>query len=365
MSGETTELGTFRTIQIPFARPGMPLARAAVTENGRIIFTSGTVLSEGRIKILRNTYIRHVHVWDNGQWDLPAEAYKGDGNGDGDDASASRTVDGLLGSIQGLNNELLRGKKIDGDFLKKMGTEVFGRIQKEPLFKIFLQVDRSANYLFSHMVNVGVLGVAVCRGMGMPAKDIWNIFVGGVLMDVGMLHVREDLWLSDKIFSESQRREVEKHTEFGHNAIRRAKGAEAEWALPALEHHERLDGSGYPDHKDARTMSRAARILAVCDVYESLLRDRLWRKAFPPDAAIRELLGRANKFDREVVGHLAKTIGIYPVGSRVKLSDGRDAEVVQTNPDDLLRPVVLAGTVRIDLTSAPAAISISSIISAA
>ncbi len=354
-----SELGTFRTIQIPYARPGMPLARAAVTENGRIIFTTGTVLDEGRIKILRNTYMRYIHVWDDGRWNLPEEAYKADSEiaPPAEDTGTVQAVDGLLASIRGLNNDLVKDKKIGVESLRKMGGEIFTRINKEPIFQIFLKIDRSANYLFSHMVNVGVISVAVCRSMGLSAKEIWDIFVGGMLLDVGMMQVREELWLSDKRLSDFQRAEIEKHAEFGYNAIRRAKGAEEQWAIPALEHHERIDGSGYPDRKNARSLSLGSRILAVCDVYESLLHDRLWRKAFSPDAAIRELLRQPDKFDREILSHLAKTIGVYPVGSRVKLSDNREAEVVGTNAADLLRPVVQiannGGAVRVDLSARP------------
>lgn len=362
----SSELGTLRTIQITFAKPGMPLARAAVTENGRIIFTTGTVLSEGKIKILRNTYIRHVHVWDDGRWDLPAEAYKSDGAEAAPpaDSGAVQAVDGLLASIRGLNNDLVKEKKVSIESLRKMAGEIFGRINREPVFNIFLQVDRNANYLFSHMVNVGVLSVTVCKSLGMTAKEIWDIFVGGLLLDVGMLQIREELWLTDKKLNDLQRREIERHTEFGYNAIRRAKGAEPEWATPALEHHERLDGSGYPDRKNARTLPASSRILGICDVYESLLHDRLWRKAFQPDAAIRHLLADTDKFDREILSHLAKTIGVYPIGSQVKLSDGREALVVGTNTDHLLLPVVqVAGaTDRMDLARTPG-ISIAAVLS--
>lgn len=356
---EQTELGTFRTIQISFAKPGMPLARAAVTENGRIIFTTGTVLDEGRIKILRNTYIRHIHVWDDGHWNLPAEAYKTETEivAPAEDIGTVQAVDGLLISVRGLNNELAKEKKIGVESLRKMGGEIFTRINKEPIFRIFLKVDRNANYLFSHMVNVGVISVAVCRSMSLSSREIWDIFVGGMLLDVGMMQVREELWLSDKKLSDFQRAEIEKHAEFGYNAIRRAKGAEEQWAIPALEHHERIDGSGYPDRKNGRVLSLASRILSVCDVYESLLHDRLWRKAFSPDSAIRELLRQPDKFDREILSHLAKTIGVYPVGSRVKLSDSREAEVVGTNAGDLLRPVVQiannGSSERVDLSARP------------
>ncbi|MBI4178041.1 HD domain-containing protein [bacterium] len=338
----SSELGTLHTILVPFAKPGMHLARAAVTENGRIIFSTGTVLTEGKIKILRNTYIRCLHVWDDGSWGLPTEAYRqGASEAEpSEDGGAVRAVTGLLASIQGLNTELMREKKIGVDSLRQMGGQIFGRIQKEPVFDIFLKVDKNANYLFSHMVNTAVLGVAICRSIGLSAKEIWNVFVAGMLVDVGMMQVREDLWLSDKKLTDLQRGEIEKHARFGYGAILRAKGAEEDWAVPALEHHERIDGSGYPEKKRGADLALASRILAVCDVYEALLHDRLWRKGLMPDEAIRHLISTPNLFDREIVSALARGVGIYPVGFRVKLSDGRAADVVRTHPTDLLRPTV-------------------------
>ncbi len=327
-----------RVIGISFARPGMSLSRPAVPENGRIIFTTGTVLDKGKIKILRNTYIRHIYIIYDSKWDLPADAFAGDP--DSDDGGAVVAVSGLLASIQGLNTELVREKKLGVETLKTMGAEIFSRIQHEPVFEILLQVDSHANYLFGHMVNVAVLTVAVTRNLKMASKDIWNIFVSGLMFDVGMLHVREELWLSDKKLKESQIDEVRRHTEFGYNAIRRARGVDEAWALPALEHHERVDGSGYPDGKDGRVLQIPSRVIAVCDVYGALIRDRTWRKAFRPDEAIRQMIAGGSQFDREILAHLAKTLGVYPVGTIVKLSDGRTGEVVAVNPVDPLRPVV-------------------------
>lgn len=346
--------GTLHTILVGFAKPGMPLARAAVTENGRIIFTTGTTLDAGRIKILKNTHIRYIHIWNDGSWNLPREAYRGldSENAPDADSGAITTVAGLLASIQGLNTDVLREKKIGIESLRNVGGQIFGRIQNEPVFQIFLKVDKNANYLFSHMVNSAVIGVTICRSLGLTAKEMWDVFVGGMLMDVGMMQIREDLWLSDKKLTDIQRAEIEKHTRFGYNAILRAKGSEEAWALPALEHHERLNGSGYPDQKDARAISLPSRILAVCDVYEALLHDRMWRKALHPDEAIRYLLTLPDQFDREIVSNLARGVGIYPIGFRVKLSDGREGEVVKTNPADLLRPVVaVSGAGEIDLAA--------------
>ena len=112
--------------------------------------------------------------------------------------------------------------------------------------------------------------------------------------------------------------------------------------LVALQHHERLDGSGYPYGCDRQTIHPISRLAAVADTFDAMTANRAYRKGMPARQAILELhSSRGNQLDSESVAALIKLIGVYPVGTRVVLAGGEQGTVVAPNPLDTTRPYVL------------------------
>jgi HD-GYP domain-containing protein (c-di-GMP phosphodiesterase class II) len=107
-----------------------------------------------------------------------------------------------------------------------------------------------------------------------------------------------------------------------------------------INHHERLDGSGYPRGLKKEKLSNLARITAIIDVYDAMTGDKIYKKGQQPIKALRHLLGDKNKFDQELVQKFIKYLGVHPVGSLVELSNERIAIVIEGNRDEPLKPKV-------------------------
>jgi HD-GYP domain-containing protein (c-di-GMP phosphodiesterase class II) len=111
--------------------------------------------------------------------------------------------------------------------------------------------------------------------------------------------------------------------------------------MVALQHHERLDGSGYPGRLTAADLHPYSRIVAVADTFDAMTSDRVYRRGSPPRRALLEIYrDRARRLDPEAIDALIKLIGVYPVGTRVLLTTGEHGVVVAPNPEDSTRPMV-------------------------
>lgn len=325
-------------------KPGMRLARAVVSDKGQTIAASGAVLTVALVNAIYDANVLQLCIQDDPALNLPPESRLEDDPGAAGTAGADAaaiTAEGWINLSRELFLSCVREKTLNLKIVQQLGDSCLMRLAKESPYSILARNDPAANYLPHHSLNVCIISVSVAQAMGLAAAEVWDIFVGALLHDIGMIQVPEHMWLSPKPLSAIFKTEIEKHPTDGFNVIRRADGAKEIWAHLTLDHHERLDGSGYPNHKPAQHLTIQTRILAVCDVYAALLMPRAWRPAVMPDKAIKELIAHPEKFDKQVVGRLLQRVGIFPVGCIVKLSDGRKAEVVGHNAASPLRPVVM------------------------
>lgn len=335
---------TFSTV---YLKKGMKLARAAISSTGQVICTAGTVVNLANVRAILDGNVKQITVYDDGKTQMPKQIISSVETGAPGEYQTIETDEGVRLSAQGMINassdlftNVVREKKMDLETLNKVSDSCFKRIKMEKVFSALLETDNAPEYLFTHMLNIGILSVVIGRAYGLSSQELLDLFVNCYLQDIGMLQVPPEIYTVSRKLTNMERRELEKHADFGHRAILRAKDAKIEWAVAALEHHERLDGTGYPLRKTGDAISLAGRIGAACDVYNALVSPRTWRPAHRPDEAMKRLLEDNKGFDRELVSILVRRVGLYPIGSAVELSDGRKGVVMQLNTANPLKPVV-------------------------
>lgn len=197
------------------------------------------------------------------------------------------------------------------------------------------------DYTFMHCVSVGTFMIALGKQFGLSEDELVDAGTAGLLHDVGKGEIAADVLNRVGHLSEPELDAMRQHPQMGYRRLREAGFQDSVALEVVLHHHERLDGSGYPDRLSGEQITRLARMGAVVDVYDAMTSDRCYRKAEPPTAVLRHLLGESGtRFDPMIVQTFIKTVGIYPNGSLVRLQSGRLAVVMEQSDTHALAPRV-------------------------
>jgi len=198
----------------------------------------------------------------------------------------------------------------------------------------------SENYMYVHSVNCAVLALAIGEMMKLPPHRMIELGVAALLHDIGMLKLPDAVYLKEGSLTDKEFQMVRAHTTLGYRILKGFSVSE-EIALAADEHHERLDGSGYPKQLDGDKISLYSRIVAVVCSYDAITAKRLFKSQADGHAAVMELLkGRNAKYDERVIRSLIYCISAYPLGSLVLLSDESIGRVAKTDPESPRFPFV-------------------------
>ncbi|QLA15407.1 HD-GYP domain-containing protein [Desulfolutivibrio sulfoxidireducens] len=205
-------------------------------------------------------------------------------------------------------------------------------------------------YTYTHSINVTVLATAFGQFLGLAEAELRPLGLAALFHDVGKANIPIEVLNKPGRLDEREFTVIKRHPLEGYSILK-DKGALKAQVLPAIvEHHEKYDGSGYPRGIRGEDISLFARIISLADVYDALTSDRVYRKGMPPSHALGIMYGMREKdFHPTMVERFIKCLGVYPVGSFVRLSDGRHGLVWSSNAQAPLLPTVKAafdGTLR-------------------
>ncbi len=197
------------------------------------------------------------------------------------------------------------------------------------------------DYTYKHSLNVMFLAISVGRTMGYSKEQLRDLAIGALFHDIGKLFIPKNILLKPASLTDPEVTVMQEHSCKGFEFLREYTDLSAIIRIVSLDHHEKWDGTGYPNGKKGEEIHPYGRIVAVCDVFEALTANRPYREEIPLSEAREYILGGGGTyFDYSVVKAFASTVNPYPVGCFVKLSDGREGLVKDTNWDYFTRPVV-------------------------
>jgi len=237
-------------------------------------------------------------------------------------------------------NEARLGNSLDLSFMIDLVDEIAGSIEREP--SALLSVARLKShddYTYLHSMAVCGLMISLGKTLGLNEQQLRRVGMGGLLHDVGKAAVPLDILNKPTKLTEEEFNVMRQHPIIGAQILMEAD-ADEDLLDIALHHHERYDGNGYPHGLKGEQITRFARMAAVCDVYDALTSTRVYRKGWTPAEAMHNMLSWRGHFDSHLLNSFVRTIGIYPVGSLVRLASGRVALVVKAGEKSLLRPCV-------------------------
>ncbi|MFM4943880.1 HD-GYP domain-containing protein [Aeromonas bivalvium] len=196
-------------------------------------------------------------------------------------------------------------------------------------------------YLMEHSMNVAILLANFGRYLGLARSVLKELTLGGLLHDVGKIMTPNEVLNKPGKLTDEEFAIMREHVVHSHDILIATSGITPTMLEVATNHHERLDGSGYPRRLKGEQLSLYTRMSAIVDVYDAVTADRVYKQGMPPTQAFRILLkGAASHFDEELVTRFIKCMGVYPVGTLVQLSNQRLAIVMQRNEQQPLKPLV-------------------------
>lgn len=205
------------------------------------------------------------------------------------------------------------------------------------------RIKQKDDYTFQHSVSVCALLVSFAHAMEFDRDSIMDLGMGGLLHDIGKMKVPDAVLNKPGALTETEFALMKSHVVQGREILKQTKGVTETAILVAGQHHERFDGTGYPDKLKQGAISPFGQMASIVDVYDALTSNRIYHKGMEPTAALKKLFEWSKfHFNEELVQHFIRVIGIYPIGSLVRLESGLLAVVVRQGEKSLLHPVVRA-----------------------
>lgn len=197
------------------------------------------------------------------------------------------------------------------------------------------------DYTYAHSVNVAVYSCVIGLGLKLGTEDLNNLVMASLLHDFGKMSIDEKIVNKPGVLTSEEYSIMKSHVVKSYEMIKNKVGISAQIKQAVLYHHENEDGSGYPHGVEGSELSLYTKILHVADVYDALTSKRPYKQPYSPYEASEYLMGACDMmFDREVVLAFLRYVPLFPKGTTVKLSDGRDAIIYDNTGNRNLRPIL-------------------------
>lgn len=332
-----------RLIKLDGCKTGTRLGKSIYQENGRVLLTKGTYLTDSLIEKLKNFHVFTVYVED----ELSEGIEIVDAIPEELRVEAMNVITEGLDDIAGLNPHKSKleqmaksGRAVRS--MQKIYKDILSSLTENKVALNLLATTKVyENHVFTHSLNVSLYACQLAIENGLPLKNIEEIGLGAMLHDLGKIYIPKEILNKPGKLTDEEFEQMKSHCELGFEQLKKIHEIPLPVAHCALQHHERLDGTGYPRGLQSSEIHKYAKILSVADVFDAVTSHREYRAAMLPHQALEILYGGSGtQFDSQQIQLFKNCIAIYPPGLTVKLNDGRKGIVSKYNFNVVGRPEI-------------------------
>jgi HD-GYP domain-containing protein (c-di-GMP phosphodiesterase class II) len=320
-----------RHVLVDNVQPGNVLAKTIYTSDGRPLLNSGVQLTVGMLSTLRRLGVTMIYIKDERFEDVVIEEVV-------DDQTRREALSNFAAAVQCVQG----GSDFNTKQISHASGSIVDEIMKNKKVLVNLTDIRTRdNQLFLHALNVCILSVVIGTNMGLNRAQLQDLAIGALLHDIGKIETPENLRKEEEAELPMGLSHDEKHTWRGYKRLRKRNEISIVAAHVALQHHENIDGSGFPRGLKGEEIHQFAKIVAVANLYDNLIAGDEVKAPMLPHEATEYVMSQAGKtLDHEAVIQFLRAIAVYPTGMSVKLDTGLTGVIVAQHKGLPARPVV-------------------------
>ncbi|WP_058303341.1 HD-GYP domain-containing protein [Gorillibacterium timonense] len=329
-----------RLVSTRSCKPGAKLGKPIYNEVGQVLLGKDVELTERLLHRLEEYGVHYFYIEDPLTEDVVIEGVLSDDLR----REATQTV---RSEFRKLMNDTLKTTKsvnppdLANSFRPLIHSVIDELTQTSQAMIMLTDMHVTDHYLYQHSLNVCLYATQLGMSYGYNRNDLYMLSLGALMHDIGKTKISRELLLKPGKLTADEYEEVKKHAEIGFDILRGMPNIPLLSAHCAFQHHERLDGSGYPRGLKGEDIHDFARWVGIVDVFDAMTTHRVYRKAMLPHEAVDILYaGSMDHFDRDKLSWFRDKIAIYPLGIEVTLSTGEIGVVVDLNANIPHRPIV-------------------------